>query len=109
MTNFQIDEMAIRFQQSEEALYNFFVNDYKSTIEDMPTNEQRDYWDKYHQLVGHLEFCRYMIERYYEEINSRLTYNRNLEQQNYIKALRKYIIDLGGDPTNCSYILSSEL
>lgn len=109
MTNFQVDEMALRFEQSEEALYNFFVDDYLSSLLDMDAKERPDYLDKYKQLVAHLQLCRFVIEKYFQEINSRLTYNRNQEQQNYIKALRRYIVDLGGDPNVCSYIKPTDL
>lgn len=109
MTNFQIDEFAMRFEESEDALYCFFVDDYRSTILDMPTNEQADYWDKFQQLTAHLQLCRYIIHKYYDEINSRVSYARNNEHQDYIKKLRRYIEILGGDPTNCSYIKNSDL
>jgi hypothetical protein len=109
MTNFQIDEMALRFEESEDALYSYFVDEYRKDIYDMPEKEQAVYWDKFQELTKHLQLTRYIIHKYYDEINSRVSYVRNNEQNQYIKTLRKYIEILGGDPTNCSYIKSSDL
>ena len=109
MTNLQVDEMAIRFQLSEEAIYNFFVDDYLDALLEMEGKEKADYLDKYKQLVAHIQLCRFTIEKYFQEINSRQSYNRNQEQQHYINSLRKYIVDLGGDPTVCSYIKPTDL
>lgn len=109
MTNLQIDELALRFDQSEEALFSFFVDDYKNSIDSVPDYMQNDFKDKYLQLVNHLNLTRDIIETYYDEIHCRMPYKKKLETESYILCLRKYIQILGGDPTNCSYIRREEL
>lgn len=109
MTNFQIDELAMRFEESEDALYSFFVDDYRKDIYQMPEKEQGIYLDKFQQLTAHLQLTRYIIHKYFDEINSRVSYARNNEQQEYIKILRRYIEILGGNPTNCSYTKFTDL
>ena len=102
-------ELANRFDNSEDALENFVLAIMRKDIWELDLEDQPAEWDKYRQLMAHLELCRFVIEMFYNEAIERVSYIRNKEQQKYIDVLRKYIVDLGGNPIHCSYTLNSDL
>jgi len=108
MTNFEIKLNIERFSQSYDTIWNTHIDTMRREIEALPEEEQKFYWERYDDLVSHINMAFDIIGGFAKELYNRPNSKQFKSEKDYNLALREYVKILGGDPTVCSYIKKSD-
>jgi hypothetical protein len=108
MTNFEIKLNIERFSQSYDTIWNTHIDTMRREIEALPEEEQKFYWERYDDLVSHINMAFDIIGGFAKELYNRPNSKQFKSEKDYNLALREYVKILGGDPTVCSYIKKTD-
>jgi hypothetical protein len=108
MTNFEIKLNVDRFIQSYDSIWNTHIDTMRKEIENLPDDEQKFYWERYDDLVDHINLSFDIIGFLAKELYNRPNSKQFKSEKEYNLALREYVKILGGDPNVCSYVKKSD-
>ena len=112
MSNYK---MQIIFSNIEE-LENYIdlvdakvLEPYKTDIMRLPQADQKADWYKYTLINNLITQSRETVSLLTEQVNTMHSQQEMKDCKQYIAALKKYIRDLGGNPSIVNYILKTDL
>jgi hypothetical protein len=82
---------------------------YKSQIKQLPLEQQKSEWYKVNMIEKLIDAAHMTTMYMSEHIETMHTSQEFESQKRYIEALRKYIRDLGGNPTNVNYYKPTDI
>ena len=85
------------------------LEQYRIQIKQLPFDEQKKEWYKYNLIDTLISQSLETVIMMNEYLSTMHTHKEFISQENYIQALRKYIKELGGNPSSINYYKLSDL